>query len=730
VEKKVEIKVGFEGHVKDLEVEVPDHEPPIWDATFRPKIAGRKHARIEGRDKVTGMARFTHDVALPGMLFGRIVRCPHPHAKVVSVDASAAKALAGVKAVLAFEGREVRFAGDGVAAIAAETPLIAEDAASLVRVTYEVLPFVVDVEEAMKEDAPRVEASGNTRRGNPHVRGDVAKALGEADAIAQATYTTQVQTHSCLETHGAVAKWEGDQLTVWASTQAIFGYRQALAREFKLPQENVRVLTEHMGGGFGSKFGPGQEGIVCARLAKEAGAPVKLMLDRHEEHLGTGNRPSSVQHVRIGGTKDGKITALEIKGYGTGGIAGGAGFSGPARRIYAIPNQRIEETDVLTNAGPAAAMRAPGHPQGSFGLEQAVDELAVKLGIDPLEFRKRNDPSPIRLAEYDVGAKRIGWERRQRTPGSAPGPQKRGIGVGAAVWGGEGSPGAVVEARLHPDGRIEIRNGVQDIGTGTRTLMGLIAAEELGVPLSDVTVLIGDTDYPIGVGSGGSVTSGSTAPTVRAALVEAKRQLVQALAQKLGAPAEEIEIRDGRVFVSGKSGPTLRDALAKVDPIVVKGQHSPNYASFHHGIAGVQFAEVEVDVETGLVCVVKVVAVQDCGLPINRLAIESQIIGGVIQGISFALFEDRILDRNTGTMVNPNFEDYKIAGSKDMPEIEPVIFDTAPGLNSVSVYGLGEAPIVPTAGAIANAVFNATGVRVRSLPMTPDRVLAALARKE
>ncbi len=730
MEKKVKIKLGIQGNTKEVEVDVAANEPPIWDADFKPKIAGKKHPRLEGFDKVTGRAKYSYDVSLPGMLHARILRCPHPHANITSVDPAAAKALPGVKAVQTLEGREVKFAGDAVAVVAAETPAIADDAIRLIKVEYEVLPFIVDVEAATKEDAVRVHAGPNASKPRTQKRGDVEKGFGDAAAIIEASYSTPVQTHSSLETHGSVAQWEGDKLTVWASTQAIFGYRDELAESFKIPRENVRVITEHMGGGFGSKFGAGFEGLTAARLAKETGASVKLMLTREEEHLCTGNRPSSVQRIKIGASKDGLISALELRGHGTVGVGGNAGFSGPANRIYAIPNLLTEETDVFINAGSSAAMRAPGHPQGSFALEQAIDELAVKMGIDPLEFRKKNDANPVRQAEYDIGAKRIGWERRQPKPGAAPGPRKRGLGLGAAVWGGEGRQGPQVETRLYPDGRIEVRNGCQDIGTGTRTLIGLIAAEELQVPLADVTVKIGDTHYPVGVFSGGSVTAGSTTPAVRMATVDAKQQLFAALAPKLGAKPEDLELRDGRIVVGGKAGPTLKEALAQVEPIIGKGSRSPDFATFSRGIAGVQFADVEVDVETGMIRVVKVVAVHDCGNPINRLAIESQIVGGVIQGISYALLENRQLDRNTGTMVNPNLEDYKISGSKDMPEIEPVIFDVANGLNNVGVFGLGEASNIPTAGAVANAVFNATGARVRDLPMTPDRVLSALAAKK
>ena len=375
--------------------------------------------RLDGKAKTTGEARYSIDVRLPGMLYARILRCPLAAATVQSLDLAAAKKLPGVRAVLAIAepGEKIRFAGQEIAAVAAETSEQAGDALSAIRVAYGARPFVVSPEEARKPAAPLVfegksetktsagdvESSRKSLPRNGNVvgprstsKGSVEEGFRKADAVVEATYLTQVQTHTALETHGLVAKWEGDELTVWASTQGVFGVRDELAATLKIPASRIRVITDYMGGGFGAKFGARIEGLTAARLARQAGAPVKLFLDRREEHLATGNRPSSVQTIKAGATKDGKLTALQLTVYGNGGTNGGTGTSGPIKNIYACDNLKVDEYDVFTNAGPSTAMRAPGHPQGAFALEATMDELASKLGIDPLEFRLRNDPSEVR----------------------------------------------------------------------------------------------------------------------------------------------------------------------------------------------------------------------------------------------------------------------------------------------------------------------------------------------
>jgi xanthine dehydrogenase YagR molybdenum-binding subunit len=495
-----------------------------------------------------------------------------------------------------------------------------------------------------------------------------------------------------------------------------------------------------MGGGFGSKLGPSATGsafaMVACKLAKKAGAPVKLMLDRHQEQLCTGNAPSAQMTVKIGARRDGTLTAVEYTSYGSAGVAGGGGTAGPARSLYANnPNLKVEEYTVFTNAGPSAPLRAPGHSQGAFALESAMDELAEKLGMDPLELRKKNESSPIRAAEYDPGAKAIGWERRNKTAGEGSGPKKRGIGMANGNWyvfAREKGMGAQV--KIHRDGSVELFSGAQDIGSGFRTVVTVVAAEELGINPEDITPRVGDTQFPEGPASGGSNTTNTVAPVVRLAANEAKKKLFEVAAPALDAEPGELEAREGKILVAGDASRSLtfKEAAAKMPGEVIDctAERKKQYETFRGDIAGTQFAEVEVDTETGEVRVIKMVSVNDCGFPMNTLTTESQIIGAMIQGVSWALLEDRIIDPMVGTMVNPDLEAYKILSPRDMFEAESILMPQANLGNNTSAAGIGEPPIVPTLGAIANAIYNATGARVRELPMTPDRVLAALAEAE
>jgi xanthine dehydrogenase YagR molybdenum-binding subunit len=528
-----------------------------------------------------------------------------------------------------------------------------------------------------------------------------------------------------------VARWEGEELTVWASTQGIFVMRDELAETLELPVSKVRVITEYMGGGFGAKFGPRIEGVTAARLAKEAGAPVKLFLDRKEEQLATGNRPSSVQTVKAGATKDGKLTALQLTVYGNGGTNGGTGTSGPIKNIYACENLKVDEYDVFTNAGPSTAMRAPGHPQGAFALEATMDELARALGIDPLEFRLRNDPSAVRREEFRIGAEKIGWagrDTRRRTPDPWI---RRGVGVGAAVWYNTGDTGPRATVTIHRDGSAEVEHGVQDLGTGSRTMVAIVAAEELGIPLEKVSVSIGDSRMPFAPDSGGSATTPGSAPTIRRAAFQARKELARAIAREWKVPPESVAVEGGRISAPGDPKHDVSWAEAcKLLPsqgVAATAERAENHEdAWKRFTTGAQFAEVEVDTATGKVRVERVVAVHDCGVPINPLATESQIQGGVIQGVSYALFEDRVLDGPTGRMVNPNVESYKIAGALDVPEIDVTLVSVWDGINNTNSVGIGEPATVPTAAAIANAVSHAVGARIRQLPITPEVVLAAV----
>ena len=702
-----------------------------WRDASESRLIGKRIPRLSGKDKVTGKAKYTFDINRPGMLYGRILRSEVARANVVGLDLSDAEAMPGVKAVLPLieVGRQIRYQGQEIAAVAAETDDIARDAIRRIRTDLEELPAVVTEEDAMQENAPQIRDDWTGNQSNPNVReeGDINAGFEQAAVEVEATYHTPVQTHVCLETHGHVAEWEDDEnLTVWASTQGVFGVRNDLAGRFNLPANQVRVITEHMGGGFGSKFGPGVEGRTAVDLARLTGRPVKLMLTRKAEHLVAGNRPSMTQHVRAGATSDGRIIAYDMKGYGTGGISSGAGFQAPY--VYHVPNVRTERRNVAVNVGNQRAMRAPGHPQGAFAMDSLMDELAEKLGMNPLEFRRINDPSEIRQAQYTLGAQEIGWHRRNSVPGSGTGVKKRGMGVGSGQWGGGGGDGTQARVTINSDGTVEAVTGTQDIGTGIRTAIAIIVAEELGLNPTDIMVKVGDSGpgLPSG-GSGGSQTTASVAPVIKTAAAAAKQKLFQRIAPQLQAPVEDLRVGNRTIYVVSDRTKTIKWELATGQlgmESISEGGHWDRELR-QGGVAGTQFAEVEVDTETGAISVIKIVAVQDCGLAINRLTTESQINGGVIMGLGQALLEERFMDPQTGRMLNANLEDYKVPGTFEIPEIKSIVFDT-----HRKVTGVGEPPCIPTLGAIANAVYNAIGVRIRELPITPDKILTALAEKK
>ncbi len=734
---KIKTKVGFRGHVKEIEAEIPDGEPAPWGADVLLKHVGTDVPRLDGVLKVTGRAKYTYDIHPPGMLWGKILHSPWGAAKITSFDLQEAKLVPGVKAVYVFpekeKNRTVRYHGDEILAVAAETEEAAEEAVRAVKVVLERSPVATTIASAMAPGAPLVfEGEGNVKPGKDQgERAKVDAAIAKADVAHEATYDTQVQTHSSLETHGATAVFEKDgALTLYISTQGTFGCKGQAVDLTKLPDDKVRVVAQMVGGGFGSKFSLGAEGRAAIALAKETRRPVRVMLTREGEHQTGGCRPASVQKMKAGVNKNGKIVAYAVHVLGTGGVAGGGtGAANPS--IYETGEKWKLENTVFTNQGPSAAMRSPGHPQGIFALEGFLDELAHAVKMDPLEFRRRNTTDEVYLAQWAMGAEKIGWSRRNKVPGGAPGVIKRGIGMASSIWRQMGGPKCEVDVIVHRDGTVEALNGAQDIGTGTRTVVAVIVAEELGLKPSQIKVSLGDTRWPVGPGSGGSKTAPSIGPAARHAGYLAKQKLLALAAEKLGVPAAELRLEDRLVAGRGRRL-TFEEACALIpgkDPIKVRGVRAKNYEAYMAQVHGAQFAEVEVDTETGHVRVVKVVTIQDAGRVIDKLLFESQLVGGVIQGLSYALLETRMLDRNYGPQMNADLMMYKIAGSMEMPEIVPVAFDVANAGNNCGMMGLGEPPNIPTAAAITNAIFNAIGVRLRSLPMTPDKVLAALAAK-
>jgi len=697
--------------------------------------------RLDGPDKVTGKARYSFDINRPGMIYGKIVRSPYPHARIVSVDLTAAKAAPGVRAAIVWKDQpnaQAMYQGDPIAAVAADTEELAEDAARLVRVQYDVLDHVANVEQAMASDAPKVfdgvvqNTIGNQRKGNVEQNGDIDAGFTQAAHIVEQTYSTHVITHVCMETHGCVCEWDGDKLTAWVTTQGVHGTKDGFAQGLKIPATNVRVITQYMGGGFGSKFGPDAQGLICARLAKEAGKPVKLFLDRKEEHLDSGNRPSAYAKIKAGVSADGKLTAFDAQSWGTGGAGANSNF--PLPYIYNFPNRRRVHTDVFINAGQQRAMRAPGHPQGCFLTEILMDELADRVRMDPVEFRIKNLPE-ANLSQawgeyFRMGAKAFGWEKRHATGDPRPGPIKNGFGVSAHRWGG-GGRGGRAHCDIASDGSVVMKVGTQDLGTGTRTMVAMLTAETLGLPVSAVTPEIGDTNYPVCGASGGSTTAASISPAIRIAAGKARDAVFAKVAPELGASADDLVAENGRVFVktNASKGMTWKDACRRLgaEPVSVDGEWEDGLSST--GTSGVQFTEVDVDIETGIVKVKRILTVQDCGLILSRLTAESQVYGGIVGSLNFALFEDRILDRVTGHMVNPNMESYLLAGLSDVPKIDIMLVDS-PEQRGRGVIGIGEPPTVSTASAIANAVRNATGVTIRSLPLHPHRILAAIEEQK
>ena len=764
---KTEIKVGFEDQLKTATVELPKGEAKPWDADAKLDVVGEPVLRRDASQKVSGKAKYTYDINLPGMLYAAVVRSPLPAAKVRSIDTRAAEKIAGVKAVLsvANEGDAVLFAGQDIAAVVAERPEQAWQAAKLVKVDYERRKFVTRLAFAASEKAPLVhraaieerrteghvteggggQAKGNVRPLRPMSKGDVSKGLRGA-TVHEAKYETQVQTHSALETHGLVARWDDDQhLTVWCSTQSIFSVRDELAEVFGLEAANVRVHTEFIGGGFGAKFGasaPGSRlGTIAAKLAKKTGTPVKLMCDRHEEQVCTGNRPDSIQTVKVAGKKDGSLTAIHVQSIGTAGIGTGAGVGRNAFSVYTkCPNILVDSSDVFTNAGPGTAMRAPGHPQGAFAIELAIDELAVKLGVDPVALRMANDEHPVRLWQFEEGAKRFDWAAKRaesKKLRDAKARIRRGYGVAASIWGDFGRPkAAVATCSVLRDGTVEIRNGVQDIGTGISTVLAQIGAEVFGRPLDTVRVRYGDSDFGSSVGSGGSQTTSSVTPAVRNACEDAKAAFLAHVGDLLRSPVASITWAPDGTLSAGDKSITFQQACKKIDgeSITATATRPATYGNHPMAflgapmpqIAGVQFAEVEVDTWTGVVRAKHMLAMHDCGRVMNRLTTTSQVNGGIILGTSYALMEQRVMDHDVGRMLNPNLESYKICGSVDTPEIDVVLTDVYTGANNTGAAGIGEPSTIPTAAALACAVFDALGEPVRRLPMTPSRVLSAM----
>jgi xanthine dehydrogenase YagR molybdenum-binding subunit len=738
----------MEGRFEDVWVLVdPEDQLETWPEEAELDLVGKPATRQDGLLRTSGAARFTVDVALPGMLHARILRAPVARCRVRSADLGAARSTPGVRAVLGPDGpftmagdpvltAEPAWAGEPIAAVAADTAEAAEAGLAALAVELEELP-PLELEAGLNEqrftDEPR-----------ETVRGDPDGTLAAADVRVEVECETPAHVQTPLEPHAAVARWDGDGLTAWLSTQGMFDARRELASRFGLPLDRVRVISEFIGGGFGAKQGAGVEALLAAELARAAGRPVRLAISRHEDQVVGGRRSRTRQTVTIGAKRDGALVAIELAAVVDMGVGGWIfPVDEPALSLYACPNVRTMVFPVRTSLRAQNAFRAPGVVEGVTVLEQAMDELASALGIDPLDLRRANHvdrdqrsglpySSKRLLACYDRAAELAGWARRDALREPQEDGLLRGMGCATQIWWGGGGPPAHATVRLDADGRALVMTGIQDIGTGTLTSARIVAAEELGLDLDRVLVRGGDTGpnlySPV---AGGSMTTPAVMPAVRSAAAKARRILLGLAADVLEISADDLTVQGGRI--------RSRDGALDVDVVEVTGNlgnatidasgaRGPNPDGFRVNTFGCQIAQVAVDPGTGVVRVERVVAVHDVGRIVNPLGASSQAEGGVIQGIGYALSEELVVDPTTGMPVNGHLDDYKVPTIADVPEIV-VDFVDVPDANlpNLGAKGLGEPPIVPTAAAIANAFAHATGRRATALPLTPARVLEALA---
>ncbi|MBV9508489.1 MAG: molybdopterin-dependent oxidoreductase, partial [Acidobacteriia bacterium] len=712
------------------------------------KTVGHPTTRIDAYERVTGKANYTGDVYLPGMLYGRVLRSPHPHARIRSIDFAKAAALPGVKAVITHENcsvvwgaggvaggvqyndqvkkitkqrryvfnNPVRFVGEPVAAVAATDRHLAEEALALISVDYEVLPHVLDPEEALKPDAPQIWPEGNLALNNQNEakplsqrRGNIDEGLRSSEHVFEDRFTTTLVHNAQMEPRACVADWKGDKLTVYTPTGGIANCRNDMARDLGIPMDNVRVVCQYMGGNFGNKNQNQDADLIAAVLAKQSGAPVKLELSRKEDFVGMHGRWPTIQYFKVAVDRESTLRAIQLRGYsGMGGHRKNSGSIGGID-AFQCPNIETVVYPVYTNRTVSGNFRGPEFPQGYFGFQSMMDSVAYKVNMDPVEFALKNMTRKAgEEAEYTNytldecirrGAEAFEWKKRWRPqPGSDSGAIKRGAGMAyMAFRSGLGRSNAVL--RVDGQGRYFVHVGVTDVGAGAKTTMGLIAAEELGVPLSRVTVVWGDTERcPYSVGESGSRTTIMTGYAV----LEAARELKKQIAQK-GMPT-------GNEVYTADTGPNPAVAGGKV-----------------RNAFGAHFVEVEVDTELGRARVTKYLAVHDCGRIINPLTAEGQIKGGVIMGIGMALHEDFLFDRESGQPLTPGYYGARILTHRDVPNVEVLFIESDDGYGPYGAKSIGESGKVPAVGAVANAVYNALGRRMKDLPITRDKILGALA---
>ena len=698
------------------------------------RVIGKSPTRLDGPQKSTGKAKYASDQLPQGMLFAVLMGSPVAHGRIKSIDSSAAQATKGVTAVyeVAKAGDEIQWCGAELVAVAAEREEIARDAVRKVKIDWEIMDHLVD-EKDLKATGKRAKAAGE------QVTGDPDKAFTEAGVVvSEGHYGIPVLTHCCLEPHGQVIQWDGNSMNYWPSTQNVSGIGGDISNLLKFDPTKVNVDMQYIGGGFGSKFSADRWGVVCANLSKSSGGkPVKLFLDRNVELMIAGNRPSGFANIKVAAKPDGSLVAWQSQSWASGGIGGGG--MPPIPYVFTeIPNKRMNHSAVALNGGPARAWRAPNHPQAAYLTYSALEDLAAKLKMDPVEMHKKNLGLTGRADTYayqlDKAAELMDWKKKWHQRGdSGKGPIVKGLGVALGTWGGAGH-NSTCRTTIMPNGDVLVELGSQDLGTGTRTIITQVAAETFGLPMERITLKIGSNKLPPSNGSGGSTTVGGVSASSRKSTVNALQKLFETVSPILNVPPDQLVAVDQRI--QAKDNPsksmTWKQACSKlgVNNIVEMGEHDsrkPDGLTTGQ-VGGVQMAEVAVDMETGIVKMVKFVAVHDVGLVINPRLAESQVNGAIIMGICGALMEERVMDQQTGRMLNADMEFYKLAGIGDIGEIVAHM-DIRPVNDKRGVIGLGEPCAVGVVAAIGNAVANAIGVRVPQVPVTPNRVLAALERR-
>ena len=742
-------------------------------------VLGKAGPNLDAYARVTGQARYTGDLELPGMLVGRVLRSPHAHARIVSVDTSRAEALQGVKAVVTHKDApkvmvwgsrqyilndRVRFAGEAVAGVAAVDNETAEAALGLIQVQYEVLPFVLDPEAAMTPAAPKLFDDGNLE-GQPRVltRGDVARGLAESDRVIERAYHCPTMWSGGMEPRVAIAQWEQNRLTVWASTQAPYRIHTSLAAQFNLPDSDVRVVATYIGGGFGTKSAPHTDEGLAAMLARKARRPVKLQYSREEEILDSNTRFETKMYAKVGVKRDMTLHALDVRSITNLGAyhtrLGGLGNQ--ATHIYRIPHLRTEQFRVHTNVPNTGPTRGVGDPQECFGIESLMDEIANAMGWDPLAFRLKNikrtgdpmargaggteDGTLVTQALdrcIEEGAAAIQWTRRKAAPGvgqiGSTGSTARGIGVALTERSGGGGQGAAT-VKVYLDGSVVVFFASTDIGQGTRTTIPMIVAETMGIPLASVRAVSGDTEAaPYDPGSFGNRTLQGTGRAAEAAARECLQQILTAAGSVLlptldnAAPAG-VEMRDGVVRLKAQpdKSVTLKALMQRWGRSIVGEATTlqPQTGMNVERTSAAHFAEVEVDRESGKVRVLRYIAAHDLGRPMNLTIVQNQIEGGVIQGLALTQGEEMRFDPRNGRCLNASFLDLKPPTALDFDPrmIEAIVVENLGEVGPFGAKGLGENPTHPGMAAVANAIYNATGVRLRTVPFTRASILKALA---